>query len=447
MPDDAGGNAPTPAPTPANRGANPSVPGGVRTPVGGVSGPSRPSWPLALLAATCVVVIGAAVVGAAVAAGPVSTVTSSRFAADRACPPPPIGVVAPLVDGPPLSAVPVATVDEPTSLALVPGTDDGVLGERPGRVLAVRDGEVTREVALDLSDDTTDEGDGGLLALAYDPDERWLYAYRATARRDDVLTAHPVDARGRPEPGLGREILRVDHPPSQQHHGGSLAFGPDGLLYLGLGDGGGLGDPGEHAQDRGSLLGKVLRIDPTPGGDRPYEVPADNPFAGRPGWRSEIWGLGVRNPYRMSLDAETGDLWLGDVGQACWEELDRLTPDDAGANLGWDRLEAEADFERGDVLGRQLDPVLAHPHARGWCAIVAGYVPRGSPLPALDGWLLHTDYCAGRVLAWRDGELRDLGIEVDNPIALVPGPTGHPWLLTLDGPILEVRAITAGPQP
>lgn len=338
----------------------------------------------------------------------------------------------------------MARVDEPTSLALVPGADDGVLGERPGRVLAVVDGEVTAEVVIDLSGDTAEEGDGGLLAVAYDPDGEWLYVYRATADRDDVLTAHPVDETGRPEPGPGLEVIRVDRPPSEQHHGGSLAFGPDGMMYLGLGDGGGLGDPGENAQDPSSLLGKVLRIDPTPDGERPYVVPADNPFVGRAGWRPEIWVLGVRNPYRMTLDAATGELWLGDVGQTCWEELNRLTADDAGANLGWDRREGDADFEGGEVIGRHLAPELAHPHAAGWCAIVAGYVPHRSPLPALDGWLLHTDYCGGRVLALRDGELRDLGIEVANPIALVPGPSGHPWLLTLDGPILEVRAVGTG---
>jgi glucose/arabinose dehydrogenase len=218
------------------------------------------------------------------------------------------------------------------------------------------------------------------------------------------------------------------------------------MLYVGLGDGGGLGDPRENAQDPGTLLGKVVRISPTPAGPRPYVVPRDNPFVGRPGWRSEIWALGVRNPFRMSLDTATGDLWLGDVGQTCWEELNRLPTAAAGANLGWDRREGPSDFEGGDLIGDEVMPVHAYPHAEGWCAIVAGYVPRGSAIPELDGWLLHTDYCRGRLLAVRVGEgdvepveVRELGLRLESPTAIVPGPTGRPWVLTLDGPVFELR--------
>jgi hypothetical protein len=218
---------------------------------------------------------------------------------------------------------------------------------------------------------------------------------------------------------------------------------------VGFGDGGGLGDPHENAQDPSTLLGKVIRIDPTPDGERPYAVPADNPFVDRPGWRPEIWLLGVRNPFRMSLDEAAGVLWLGDVGQSCWEEIDRLPIAELadGANLGWDRREALADFEGGEVPGREVAPLDAYPHAEGWCAVVAGYVPRDSAIPALDGWLLHTDYCKGRIFALRVGdgpdaavERRDVGLHIDAPIALVPGPAGRPWVLTLDGEVLEIQA-------
>ena len=184
---------------------------------------------------------------------------------------------------------------------------------------------------------------------------------------DDVLTAYPLDDAGAPDGERGRVILAVDHPDSVQHHGGALVVGPDELLYLGLGDGGGLGDPHGNAQDETTLLGKVIRIVPTPGGAEPYRIPPDNPFVDEPGVAPEIWVMGVRNPFRMSTDPDTGDLWLGDVGQSCWEELDRLPTgaDDAGgANLGWDHVEGSHPFEGGTVPGRELGPVQEHPHAR-----------------------------------------------------------------------------------
>jgi glucose/arabinose dehydrogenase len=404
----------------------------------------RPGRHLLLVVATCVVAVAATAGGAIAIVGPSSTTSSSRVAADRACPATAPSAPTPLLDGGALTAEPIARAEAPTALALHPGrAGAGVLGERGGRILQVEDGAVTDHVVLDLSGDTMNEGDGGLLGVQYDPDGTWLYVYRATGAQDDRLTAYPVDEAGTPDPQAERVILHVDHPPSRQHHGGSLLFGADGLLYIGLGDGGGLGDPRENAQNPGTLLGKVLRIDPTPTGPRPYTVPRDNPFVGRAGWRSEIWALGVRNPFRMSVDEATGDLWIGDVGQTCWEELDRLAS--AGANLGWDRREGMSDFEGGDLRGHELGPVHAYPHADGWCAIVAGYVPQRSAIPSLDGWLLHTDYCRGRLVALRVSddtgtvEIRDLGLRVESPIAIVPGPSGRPWILTLDGDVLEIR--------
>ena len=410
-----------------------------------------PSLGLQLLALLAVglVVAAAAAVGAITLVGPATVPSKSRAATDRPCPPVTTDPV-PRLEGPGITAERVATAVEPTSLALRPGsTGDGVLAERAGRLVRVAAGVVTGDVVLDLTADTTDDGDGGLLGVTYDPDGEWLYVYRATEARDDEITAYPVDEAGLPRQAEGRSILLVDHPPSEQHHGGSLLFGPDEMLYVGFGDGGGLGDPRENAQDPTSLLGKILRIDPTPDASRPYAVPADNPFVDQYGWRPEIWVLGVRNPFRLGVDEATGDLWLGDVGQSCWEEIDRLpTTGDgraAGANLGWDRREGSAAFEGGDVPGGELEPVQAYAHRDGWCAIVAGYVPEASAVPTLDGWLLHTDYCAGRVLALRPGqrpddpvEQRDLGVHIKAPIAIVPGPSGHPWVLTLDGAVIEL---------
>lgn len=226
-------------------------------------------------------------------------------------------------------------------------------------------------------------------------------------------------------------------------------FGRDHMLYVAFGDGGGLGDPRENAQDPTSLLGKVLRIEPTPDERQPYRVPADNPFVGRPSWAPEIWVLGVRNPFRITLDELNGDLWLGDVGQSCWEEIDRLPtgPRGAGgANLGWDRFEGHEPFEGGRLVGRPLTPVHTYSHRGGRCAVVAGPVVRGAALPALDGLMLFADYCAGRILGLRagttddDATVIDLGLPVEQPVAIATGPSGRPWVLSLDGAVYEVVA-------
>ncbi len=368
----------------------------------------------------------------------------SRAASEREC--------APTASPPPvrtelrLRASRVGDATAPTNVAFDPTRPgDGVVLERAGRVRRVHGGAVTSEVVLDLRDDTAAEGDGGLLGVAYDPDGAWLYLVREDGDGDDVLTAHPLDAEGAVEPGSGREVLRVDHPGSEQHHGGSLVADAGGLLYVGTGDGGGLGDPHGNAQDPASLLGKVLRIEPTPERARPYRVPADNPFVDRPGWAPEIWALGVRNPFRLTIDLPTGDLWLGDVGQSCWEELDRLRTGPggaAGANLGWDRREGTATFEAGHVPGDELEPEHTYSHLGGHCAVVAGPVQRGGALPSLEGWLLFTDYCKGRVLARRAdaGEpvVVDLGVTVDDPVSIVTGPAGRPWVVSLAGPIYEL---------
>jgi glucose/arabinose dehydrogenase len=227
-----------------------------------------------------------------------------------------------------------------------------------------------------------------------------------------------------------------------------MAVTPDGLLYLGLGDGGGLGDPRENAQDTGTLLGKVLRIEPTPDESDPYRIPADNPFVDDPDVLPEIWAIGVRNPFRIGLDDATGDLWLGDLGQSCWEELDHLptgAESAAGSNLGWDVVEGSHPFEGGAVPGRRLDPAVEHAHRDGWCGVVAGYVLRDGPLPALEGHLLYADYCHGRLVALDvDGvgpaaeRVVETTLTVENPIAIVAGPSGRPWVLSLGGQIWEV---------
>jgi len=381
-----------------------------------------------------------AAVGAALAARD-DGLSPSRAAADRPCDRPYVEVLAaPPAPKSERRLVQVGEVEQPTALVFRDAVSgDGLLASRTGQVHPVIDGDIVDEVVLDLSDDTIDEGDGGLLALAYDPEGNWLFAYRTTAEQDEELTAYPLDAAGLPNVDGERLILAVDHPPSEQHHGGAFGFGPDGYLYLGLGDGGGLGDPGENAQDPGTLLGKVIRIDPTPEAPEPYAVPADNPFVGRDGWRPEIWALGVRNPFRLSFDAGTGDLWLADVGQSCWEELNRLPAGIGGQNLGWDVREGNHRFEGGQPTGGETqEPELTYAHRRGWCAIAVG------PVEA-DGGVLHTDYCSGRLMVLQPGgtgrapRLLDTGVRLQRPVAVVAGPGGEPWVLSLEGGVYRVE--------
>lgn len=393
---------------------------------------------------TAVVVAGvlaAAGAGAGVAvAGRDDGPSPSRAAADRPCArayvelqpvPPPFK--------PERSLRRVARVEQPSTAVFRPdGSGDGLLASRLGVVWRVEGGRVTGEEVLDLADDTVQDGDGGLLGLAYGPDGRWLYVYRTLPDQDDRITAYPLDADGRPDQDGERVILTVEHGPSEQHHGGGFAFGPDGHLYVGLGDGGGLGDPRENAQDPSTILGKILRIDPTPEAEAPYAVPPDNPYVGRPGWRPEIFALGVRNPFRLGFDPATGDLWIGDVGQTCWEELNRLPAGTSGQNLGWDVREGTHRFEGGRLTGgASTEPEHTYAHRRGWCAIVLG--PVGA-----DG-VLHTDYCRGRIMRFVPGDpgraprLYDTGLRVRNPIALVAGPFDEPWVLSLQGDVFAIE--------
>jgi glucose/arabinose dehydrogenase len=200
-----------------------------------------------------------------------------------------------------------------------------------------------------------------------------------------------VDERSR------RQLLEVEQP-AANHNGGHLVLGPDGYLYIGLGDGGGAGDPDGNGQDPSTLLGSILRIDPEEGTeDEPYAVPAGNPFADGEDGAPEVWLYGARNPWRFSFDKTTGDLWIGDVGQGEWEEVDRL-PSVAGfdagrgANLGWDRMEGSHEFEGDNPAGAIL-PVHEYSHEEG-CSITGGYVYRGTSISELQGSYLFADYCA-----------------------------------------------------
>jgi glucose/arabinose dehydrogenase len=292
------------------------------------------------------------------------------------------------------------------------GTGQMYLVEQGGLILlAETDGTLHDDPFLDIQDRVLAGGERGLLGLAFHPEYevngRFFVDY-TDENGDTVIAEYQRDSAVRANPDSERLLLRINQPYSN-HNGGQVAFGPDGLLYIGMGDGGSGGDPHNFGQRTDTLLGKILRIDVDGSAEgRPYGIPADNPFADGQDGRAEIWALGLRNPWRFSFDRETGDLFIADVGQNYLEEID-ATPsgEGAGANYGWRVMEASDCFETEgcDQSGLVL-PVAEYSHDLG-CSVTGGYVYRGGEWPALEGVYLYADYCTGRIWSIRaDDALR-----------------------------------------
>ena len=293
--------------------------------------------------------------------------------------------------------------DQPVQVTNRPGDSVVYVVEQPGRVVAVTD--LSSDVVLDISDLTNAKGEQGLLGLAFHPTADLAYVDYTSTSGNTVVAEFAVDpTTGVFDPASRREVLTVEQPYSN-HNGGQLAFGPDQLLYIGLGDGGSGGDPQRNALDLGSRLGKILRIDPVASGDQPFTVPADNPFVDTPGADPTIWAYGLRNPWRFSFDAPTGDLWIADVGQGDWEEVNRAraTPDrlDAGrgANFGWSAIEGFEPFNDDQPSDGALDPLFVYDHNDGRCSVSGGAVARSESVPDLAGWYVFGDYCTGQIWA------------------------------------------------
>ena len=296
-------------------------------------------------------------------------------------------------------------------------------GDGSGRLFVIeQDGRIrvfenrydveTAGVFLDIRDVVRRRhNEEGLLGLAFHPDYetngRFYVCYSASDPRRDVLSEFTVssDDRDAAERGSERVILEVPQPWGN-HNGATVLFGPDGYLYLSLGDGGAANDPLNSGQDLSTLLGTILRIDVDKRGDgQAYAVPADNPFVDREGARPEIWAYGLRNVWRMSFDRKTGDLWAGDVGQNRWEEIDLIT---RGGNYGWKLREGahpgpgESEPSSGDEL---IEPVIEYPQRQGrdviGLSVTGGYVYRGSAMPELYGAYVYGDYVSGRIWALR----------------------------------------------
>ncbi len=272
--------------------------------------------------------------------------------------------------------------------------------EQPGTIRLIEGGALQSDPFLDIHDRVGSQGnEQGLLGIALHPnfaENGFFYVNYTDTNGDTVIARYQVtkEAPNRVDPNSEKVLLQVDQP-YQNHNGGSMVFGPDGKLYMGLGDGGSGGDPHGNGQSTNTLLGKLLRVD-VDGGD-PYAIPADNSFANGNG-KPEIWALGLRNPWRFSFDRLTGDLYIADVGQNAWEEIDFYPAGSpGGANFGWNYREGAHEFSGTPPSGANLiDPVAEYGHAEG-CSVTGGYVYRGEALPEFRGVYLYSDYCSGRV--------------------------------------------------
>ncbi|HEY8416659.1 MAG TPA: PQQ-dependent sugar dehydrogenase, partial [Limnochordales bacterium] len=255
---------------------------------------------------------------------------------------------------------------------------------------------------LSIADQVSAGGERGLLSIAFHPDfatnGRFFVNYTDRAGNTQIVEYRVGRDRLVADPATARHLLQIDQP-APNHNGGTMVFGPDGYLYIGTGDGGRAGDPWDNAQNLGTLLGKMLRIDVDSG--QPYGVPADNPFVGHPGARPEIWALGLRNPWKFSFDRETGDLYIADVGQNAWEEVNfQPATSRGGQNYGWNRMEGRHCYPANaqcDPAGFIL-PVAEYSHELGR-SITGGYVYRGRAIPGLRGYYLFADYVSGRIWA------------------------------------------------
>jgi glucose/arabinose dehydrogenase len=329
-------------------------------------------------------------------------------------------------------------------LAVRPGDDALHLVSQRGQVIRFDPVSGEQRVTLDVADLISGgDNEQGLLGLEFSADGDHAYIDYTDASGDTVIAEYPVDAAGVLDAAAARVLLTVDQPYSN-HNAGDLALGPDGMLYITLGDGGSGGDPERRASDPTALLGSLLRIDPTPAGDSPYTIPPDNPFAdgmfegiaGAP----EVWAWGLRNPWRIAFDPVNGDLWIADVGQNDFEEVDRVRPTDRpagfGVDFGWSAFEGTERYNE-DVpdSGRVTFPVLTYPHGDEGCSISGGVPYRGSAIPELEPAYVYSDYCSGRIWALDLDGARNLVLldGFDQVTGVRAGPDGELYVLQAGG--------------
>jgi glucose/arabinose dehydrogenase len=344
--------------------------------------------------------------------------------------------------------------------------------ERGGTIQIVQGGAMLGTPFLDIQARVQSGGEEGLLSVAFPPDyaaKGYFFVYYTNQSGDNQVSRFYVsDEANVALPDSEELILYLNHPFHSNHNGGQLAFGPDGYLYIATGDGGGGGgDPEGNAQNTASLLGKILRIDTNVsqpiitasrvvylplvirGGDNdstlPYRIPADNPFVGIAGYREEIWALGLRNPWRFSFDPEMGDLYIGDVGQGSWEEIDfQPASSTGGENYGWNEMEGTHCYLPNCETSGMTLPVFEYPtHAEGGCSVTGGQIYRGGSFSGMAGFYFFADYCNGRISGlihdggtWQSQVLLDTSL---NPSSFGESESGELYIADLSsGQIFQI---------
>jgi glucose/arabinose dehydrogenase len=354
---------------------------------------------------------------------------------------------APTGGEPTVALTSIGDFDSPVHLAWRADDDAAFVVDKSGTIARLSGGSPT--TVLDISDLVTSGGEQGLLGLAFAPTGDLAYINYTDRDGNTNVVEYPVDPDGHFRDSDARRLLFVEQPYAN-HNGGDVVFGPDGMLYIGMGDGGSGGDPERRATNPAELLGKLLRVDPTPSGSDPYTVPADNPFVDTPGTRPEIWSTGLRNPWRFSFDRQTGDLWIADVGQNAIEEVDVAPATDGrdagkGLYFGWSAFEGNDRYNPDVSPDGATPPFVTYPHGPG-CSVSGGVRVRSGPVPDLVGWYVYGDYCSGDLwalevlgegAAMTPGRQVELG-NVPSLAEVVEGPQGEVYAVSLSGTVLRL---------
>ncbi len=331
-----------------------------------------------------------------------------------------------------VAMTPLGKFDAPVATAIRPRSAGITVAQKGGLVRLLNDdGTISSTPIVDISTDTTSDGEQGLLGLVYSPDGTQMYLDFTDTSGKSHVDRWTLSANGIADPASRTQILSQDQPYAN-HNGGNVVFGPDGALYIGFGDGGSGGDPENRAQNPATYLGKIVRVDVATGD-------------------KEIFMTGLRNPWRFSFDPETRDMWIGDVGQNRWEEVDMLPapatgsePGGRGANLGWKLLEGTHKFSDGDTSG-MTQPVWDYPHDGGNCSVTGGVMYRGTAVPKLTDKYVFADYCQGslRVLTPHGSgraDVEQIDLTIDKPVSFGYDASGEILVVSLSGTLYRLVA-------
>jgi glucose/arabinose dehydrogenase len=346
--------------------------------------------------------------------------------------------------------VQIGNFNQPLGLTAAPGDQSRVyVVQRTGQVMLLLAGHVQPQPFLDVSSSITTKFDEeGLLGLAFPANyaKSGLFYVDFTSKNGDIKVVQYRRSASSPnlaDPASAHTLLTIEHEKNENHNGGQLAFGREGDLYIGVGDGGSEDDPENNGQNTDTLLGKILRIAPSAAGG--YTIPRGNPYVGQSGKRPEIWAYGLRNPWRFSFDRLTGDLLVGDVGQDKQEEVDFIRAGTgAGANYGWSVWEGDRRNKPGQAP-HAVFPAFVVSHSDGYCAIIGGYVVRDRSLASLYGRYLFGDYCRPQLesVKFSHGKAsapQPLGLEVSGLSSFGQDASGHIYATSLNGPVYRLAS-------